>query len=88
MTAAKTWQFLQRFITRRKPTSATEMWMAVWNHDGEHVAIAAPTYDGLESAWLDITGMELLPPMHVDVIQFREEIDAAVDDQERMLTER
>lgn len=69
------WQFLRRDITRTEPTNAIEMCMAVWQHEGEHIAIGAPTPEGLAKAWLEITGMEMEPPMHVDVIPFRRELN-------------
>lgn len=69
------WQFLRREITRTKPTKAIEMCMAVWGHDGEHIAIGAPTPERLAMAWLEITGMEMESAMRVEVIPFLSEVN-------------
>ena len=39
---------------------AHEAWVAVWNDGGRQIAIAAPTLEQLQLAWLQITNLDLI----------------------------
>lgn len=46
--------------TKDHDRSACEAWVAIWNDGGRHVAIAAPTLEQLQLAWLRITNLDLI----------------------------
>ena len=39
---------------------ACEAWAAIWNDGGRKIAIAAPTLEQLQLAWLRITNLDLI----------------------------
>ena len=47
--------------TKDHGRTAYEAWGAVWNpEDGHEIAIACPTLEKLQQAWLGITGLDLI----------------------------
>jgi hypothetical protein len=67
-------RFTQHMITRLEPVPAVEMFGAIWNDDGEPVFIGAPTCEALAVEWKRITGLDLKPPNHVHLVEYREQL--------------
>lgn len=68
-------QYKSRKIARPEAIGF-EMYGVVWDRDGEHVFISAPTLDVLANNWLEITGMPLdvHKAQHVEMLEFWEAV--------------